>query len=198
MNNQIKKITGLAAILVTLVVAFSGSAWAYLDAESDTGSGAIDLHLNKDGSGSLNVGNAIPGDSGKHIYRLENAGRIAGNLDIHIPPVINIPGSRGEFTDGRGDLGSNVEIALFLDIDGNGLWSEGDVVLGTGGTQTGGTLRYDSLNSFGGSSWKAVAKINPGRQLNLVLLWRIPLTAGNEIQGDSVNFDIVFTLEQPR
>jgi len=33
-------------------------------------------------------------------------------------------------------------------------------------------------------------------RLNLTAVWNIPTTVGNEIQGDSVSFDIVFALEQ--
>jgi hypothetical protein len=32
-------------------------------------------------------------------------------------------------------------------------------------------------------------------EVNVIIMWRIPITVGNEIQGDSAGFDITFELK---
>jgi hypothetical protein len=105
----------------------------------------------------------------------------------------------GKFANGRGELGAATEIALFVDMDCDGKWSTGDVGLDSTGTRyLTGALQYAPLDDYSTIAWSDTIRIAPGSVTALVLEWHILETASNEIQGDSVSFDIRFTLEQAR
>ncbi len=201
MKSPLKRLAGLAVAGAILLIAFSGTARANFNGGDALADGSIDLYLNREtaGGGRPNVAGALPGDSGNTIYRLENKGKAAGELDISIPVIVNTAGVTGEFADGRGDLGANVEAAFYLDLDNDGEWSEGDIGLSTDGTvYLSETLVHNTLDNYGGAEWSDVVRIAPHSQVNLILFWCIPESAGNEIQGDSVSFDIRFTLAQAK
>lgn len=60
---------------------------------------------------------------------------------------------------------------------------------------------YDLVNSYGSRTWNAAvasvsAQNTAGANYKFNIDWVIPTSTGNSIQGDSINFDITFTLEQ--
>jgi hypothetical protein len=200
---RLKNVTGLMIAVVLLLVASSGTAWAYfrtdgVGTDSQFSTGVLDLKVNRGSElGKLNVAGAMPGASGKTTYLLENEGGVAGMLSVSIPSVKNIAGTTGEFADGRGDLGAKTEVMLYLDMDGSGDWTEGDVGLRADGKTYADSWRnYASLDSYSAITWASVLNMAPANSVTLILDWRIPETVGNEIQGDSVSFDLSFTLQQ--
>jgi len=58
-------------------------------------------------------------------------------------------------------------------------------------------LQYDAIDDYLNADWDRISgaawATSPD---DFGLLWRIPTAVGNTIQGDSVDFDITFTLEQ--
>ncbi len=198
MKKQLRRFAGPALLGIALIIAFSSPAWARIG-DGGLSDGAVHLRLNHGATegGRLNVNGAMPGDSGSHAYPVENVGKLPGNLSISIPAVINTAATSGPQIDGRGDLGAETEVALFFDMDGDAAWSVGDVGLACDGSKyAAGPLTYAPLDSYGAANWQDVVEVGGGQQCTLMLLWRIPATAGNEIQGDSVSFDIRFSLVQ--
>jgi signal peptidase I len=57
-------------------------------------------------------------------------------------------------------------------------------------------LDYATIVSYEQVTWDAVETLATNAADDFTILWEIPTSAGNEIQGDSLNFDVTFTLEQ--
>jgi len=180
----------------------TSGALAYLGkdgSDNNSSNSAFDLKVGKAGqSEAFNMPNAAPGDSGQYVYHLENGGSKSGNLSINIPNITNIAETIGKFADGSGDLGKSTAMAFYLDLDASGDWSQGDIGLNADGGAYSyrSALQYSTLDSYANTKWNTVTVLAAGNKLNLVALWSIPATVGNEIQGDSVSFDISFTLTQ--
>ena len=202
-----RKIIGLSVVALLLLGAIGGATFAYFsDTESSTNNAltAGTLDLNIDGGNvavtTLSVSAAAPGDSGSGSSTLSNVGSMVGELDIATSAVTNTPGSGGtEYEGGSGELGAVAQIAMYLDIDQSGTWNAGDVGLQSDGTTyTSPTaLDYDVIDNYASESWDAVvAAMAVSAADDIIVLWQVPTSAGNSIQGDTVSFDISFVLEQ--
>jgi hypothetical protein len=187
--------------LLLAVLLMSGGASAYFgyakaDAAIMPDAGKPRLKIGSDGSrtGTFNVSNLVPGSSGHGSIRLVNVGNQTGQLGVSFSSVTNTPGVIGEYMDGSGDLGANMEIAVYIDVNGSGDWNSGDIGLNSdGSTYTYPTaLEYDALDNYSGVTWNAIKSMTASAAYDFVIMWRIPITVGNEIQGDSVSFDISF------
>ena len=201
MNTRLKRIIGVMLGILIMSVLCTAGVWAYIgnDALNNGSNGMVALKLgNTIQPEALNVPNAAPGDSGQYVYHLENTGSISGSLSIDIPNVTNTVGTIGKYADGSGDLGRSTEMAFYLDSDASGDWSEGDIGLSANGQAYPypSAFQYDTLDNYVKAEWNGINTLSPNNKLNLVALWRIPASAGNEIQGDSVSYDISFTLTQ--
>ena len=91
-------------------------------------------------------------------------------------------------------------MAAYIDVDQSGDWSTGDIGLkNDGSTYANPTaLDYQTIDSYSGNSWDAIETMAASAADDLIILWDIPIggSADNTYQGDSVSFDITFTLEQ--
>ncbi len=105
-----------------------------------------------------------------------------------------------EHEGGSGELGANLEVAMYLDVDKSGTWTNGDVGLKSDGNtylHPGNALQYNTLDNYASETWNSVlADMAAVAEDNFVVIWNVPIDAGNDIQGDSVDFDVTFTLEQ--
>jgi len=90
------------------------------------------------------------------------------------------------------------QIAVYIDVDSSNSWTAGDIGLKSDGTTYANptALDYDEIDNYGGETWDAIETLATSASDKFTVLWQIPGSAGNEIQGDSVSFDITFTLEQ--
>lgn len=200
-----KKIFGLTIATLIVLAMMAGGTWAYF---SDTESSANNtltagtMDLNVDGGNAavttFSVTGKAPGDSGTGSTTLANAGNLSGELDITFSAITNTGNGTGEFGDSSGDLGGVAEMAVYVDVDQSGAWNAGDIGLKSDGTTYSSptALNYATINSYGSDTFNAVETVNASAADSLVIDWRIPTSAGNSIQGDSVSFDITFTLEQ--
>lgn len=218
-DTQMKKILGLTLAAVLIMVTVGFGTWAYFsDIESSTNNtiaaGTLDLTI-AGGSGSPNysilasLSNKGPGDSGSGNVTIKNIGSMTGELDMSTSAVTNIGGSGGtEFEDSIGNLGANVTMVLWIDIDKSGTWSNGDIVLvsdNTTVTRTGGSPAdlssyYAPVNSYASKSWGGSAGIRQmvtNDEHYVYIQWNIATSVGNSIQGDSFSFTLNFILEQP-
>lgn len=201
-----KKILGLTLAAVLVIAAVGGSTWAYFsDTESSANNtlsaGTMDLNINGGNSAvtTFSVSSAAPGDSGNGSSILANAGNMSGELDILFSAVTNTGGAGGgEFEDGVGNLGAVAQIAVYIDVDSSNTWSSGDIGLKSDATTYAHptALNYDFINNYGGDTWDAIETMAAAASDKFVVAWQLPTSAGNNIQGDSVSFDITFTLEQ--
>ena len=203
-----KKIIGLSVAALLIVGVITGVTFAYFsDTESSVDNtltaGVLDLNI--DGGNiavtTLNVSAAEPGASGSASSTLSNVGSMAGELDIETSAVTNTGAVSGtsEYADDSGDLGGVAQIAMYLDIDQSGGVTAGDIGLQSNGTTydpTGG-LNYDVVDNYALETWnEVISSMVASASDDIIILWQVPTTADNSIQGDSVEFDITFTLEQ--
>ncbi len=188
----------VAVVLMgTVTIVSFAHARAHTDIMPDPGKASLNIN----GGGSqvfmFQVRGVAPGASGLGRKRVINVGNRVGTLDVRFSPVTNKPGTVGEAPDGNGDLGAHTEIAVYMDSDASGDWSSGDVGLKSDGAiyNYPVDLDYHALDNYSGISWNQIESIAASAVVDFTIAWRIPDTVGNEIQGDSVSFDVTFTLE---
>jgi hypothetical protein len=164
------------------------------------GLGTIDFSISDNNSGTavMTVGSVQPGDNGAAKVTLQNNGSSDCSVSVIFSNVINIGGTLGEFGDNAGQLGSVAEMAAFIDKDHDGTWGLGDVGLKSDGNHYNypTSLVYDIFNNYGSHSWMNAAIVPHAQTYDFIVLWRVPTSAGNEIQGDSLKFDMAFAIEQ--
>lgn len=202
-----KKIVGLSITALLIVGLVGGGTYAWFsDTESSEDNtltaGTLDLNINggDDAVTTFDVSNVAPGDSGSGNSTLTNVGSLLGELDVATSAITNTPyAGGGEFQDGTGDLGANAEIAMYLDIDMSGDVSAGDIGLKSDATTYDPTvaLDYDVIDNYDTENWNATANMSTTVSYGFRVEWNVPTDTGNEAQGDSVSFDITFTLQQP-
>lgn len=200
----------LSVLIIGVVSLLAGSAtWAYFqDTETSDDNnltaGTLDLTLT---NAPFTLTDKEPGDLGTETQTIINEGSIAGELDIAVSAITNTEGTPLEFEvapQGDGELGGVARMALWLDLDADGVFDEGtDISLKSDGTiatdDNTDTYYYDTIDSYSGETWDAiVATMDPDDEYDLVIRWEIPFGAivDNTIQGDSISLDITFTLEQ--
>ncbi len=201
-----KKIVGLTMALVLVIGLVGAGTYAYFsDTESSTGNtltaGTLDLNIAGGDTPitTFNVSDVAPGDNGTASSILANVGSLDGELDIATSAVTNTPGAGGtEYEGGSGELGASAQLAMYIDVDQSGSVTAGDIGLKSDETTydpTGG-LEYDIIDNYANDEWDDVETMNASAADDIFVSWGVPTTIGNEIQGDSVSFDITFTLEQ--
>ncbi len=174
----------------TLAIALlGGGVYAYFsDPETSSGNqftaGSLDLVLGGSGSSSMSFSNLAPGYSGASSMQLDNIGSIGGTLSMTAQNMVDGEGSNWEpetNTVEPGDLSANVDIAVFVDTDGDSVWDAGETLLWSG-----------KLNALPGNNINC-GSLAGGGTIDIGIYWSV----ANDIMGDTTTFDIVFTLAQP-
>jgi predicted ribosomally synthesized peptide with SipW-like signal peptide len=207
-----KKIIGLTVAALMVMGLVGGGTWAYFSDPEVTGvnvlsAGTLDLDLNdNDNTGEVivTVPALYPGGAGNGTVKLTNSGSIAGELEILFGTINDAILNEGatEFATGTANLSSYLEVAMFVDTtypsDG---WDAGaDYGITSSGTYTTGGLQWETLDNFDGVTIDSVygaGTLGSTETDDFVLEWRLPTTVGNEVQSNSSNLTITFTLEQP-
>ena len=198
-----KKITPLIVSMAIVMIAslFAGAVTMTYFSDIETSSvnvltaGTLDLKIDADpssggvnwvddpnvptlnsGYGSL-VDNLKPGDSAKITVGIKNDGSIDGIADIHIKNVNN----------NGGQLGDNIDVKIsYGDKGGTGTFPGTETVEATGYT-------LDTINCL---NFVAPVTLEAGDDDYWVIELSIDSGVGNGIQGDSVSFDVEFSLNQ--
>ena len=203
-----KKILISLMTLVLVVGMVGAGAFAYfsdVETSEDNTFTAGTLDLKVDGNDDpyvvhVELSNLKPGDGsqwggwgsqGALYWTVKNVGSIPGELTITINNVVNYENGQTEPealvdpTAGtlEGELGNYFRPQVFF----NGPW-----VYETGSITWIGTTGAEIVPGYGASP----VTLGPGEEKTLQINWLIYDTAGNEIQSDSVEFDIEFTLDQ--
>lgn len=204
-----KILVSLLMIGVVMGIAGAGT-WAYFsDTEQVNNNqftaGTLDLVVTDSQTGSqlpFVVTNVKPGDLGSEAREVQNVGTLPGDLYVKIKNVVNTeeinPESETDITE-PGDLGANLEVALWLDVGRNGIFDNGDIGLRADGTNYNPStvLQYAPLNSYP-SAFKLLRAPMPSGVPgdDIIINWNVPSIVGNDIQGDKVTFDIELVLNQ--
>ncbi len=206
----------MSVLIIGIICALAGSAtWAYFqDTEYSNDNtltaGTIDLTLT---NAPFVVGTTLhpfpdgvaPGDFGTENQTIRNIGSLEGELDITFSAITNTNGIGGtEYEEsGSGELGGEAEMLVFIDVDGGGTFTQNDMILKSDGTvisapeSPSAETYYATINSYDGDDFdKALILMDSGARYDVYFKWRVPGDTGNSIQGDTVSFDVTYTLEQ--
>lgn len=173
------------------------------DAESETeptgtpgspGSGGIDgggveLQTAADGL-SVRAAGLLPGDSGGSGLPVRNVGNGSGHLSVTDVRIEDHENSLAEPERAAGDdaaageLSSALRVRLVVDYE-------------DGGSEflAGAADEYVALDSLEGAELDGERALASGAAATVRLEWKLPLSAGNEVQTDSVDVDADLRLE---
>ena len=203
----------LSVLIIGLVSVMAGSTtWAYFqDTEVSEGNtftaGTLDLNLT---TAPFTISNKEPGDNGTVTHTIQNIGSLAGELDVNFSAITNTESiGDTEFENDTiggelvGELGAAAEMLVFIDVDSSETLTESDIVLKSDGTVVTAPVTPDeedyfaTINSYDSDAFnQVIVSMDPAVQRDVYFKWRIPTVEDNTIQGDSVSFDVTFTLEQ--
>lgn len=198
-----KTLTVLASVLIiaTLAMAVGASAIAYLTDTETVGqnvftAGTLDLTVNNENPCTVDIAvdDIAPGWSEMHQFWLKNIGTLDGKLSIEFSVMVNDDNgltepeeADGDSTGGagEGELGEYLKASgVIQDIDGT--------------TKT--VFGSQPLNNIGGNTYTLSGKyeiIGAGEEAKpFKFNVQLPVSVGNIIQSDSVEFSIMFHLEQ--
>jgi len=188
-----KKILASLIIIGILGFALGWGTYSYFsDTETSTGNkfqaGTLDLTIGTDGGASISVSGLAPGDSGSGSIVVSNVGSLHGALNLKVADVRNFEGENPESEtdkDGDGELGRYLEVTIYFDDDGDldTWWDQTFVCSGV-------------INTLEGQSFEAWHPLLSGSSSYLVIVYKVLETAGNDAQGDIVEFDLDVTLDQ--
>ncbi|WP_459191329.1 hypothetical protein [Halosimplex sp. J119] len=135
----------------------------------------------------LRASGVVPGEGGTSRLVLRNEGSAAGRLGIanfsHADEENGITSAEAAVDDSpdEGELSEAVRVRLSMQF------SDGRTV------RVVGRDRFVPLADVEASN-RTYGTIQPGEAATVVLEWRVPAEAGNEIQSDGLRFDIAFGL----
>lgn len=117
-----------------------------------------------------------PGQSGEQIFDIANVGTVDGNATIDL-----------NRTSAWSDLAGILNFHVYYDGNHDGIFDE---------TGLNGTIdQYQGPYTLGPISGTDVQGM---KVASVKIVWSVPTSAGNEVQGDALTADVVFGLEQTR
>lgn len=210
-----KILMSLITIALVSVVAVGATRAYFSDTETSTGNnftaGTLDLKVDSQNDPNIvhvTLSNMKPGQIASYMWTLSNVGSLSGKPWIEITNLKNYDNdcndpetaapdiTCGNPGLGEGELGANLMMKLNAPGGGGYVYPHGPCV--NGGNQC--TVNYwSSLGHIDGvidgQVWDTVAPFSTLAG-PMVLEFEVPTTTGNIIQSDSVEFDVVFHLEQ--
>jgi predicted ribosomally synthesized peptide with SipW-like signal peptide len=196
MNRKLKIISVLGIILALASV--TAVAAILSDTESSNyntfTAGTLDLTLNGENGDNVAIfaiSHMRPGSQPTGAYNLQNIGSLSGTLSISSITVEDIENDltepeteAGDITSDVGELGSVVNIRLYVDTDKDGYYSTGDVMLYNG--------KISDLPST-----LAIGTLGAGAttRVNAVVDWW-STSSDNLAQSDSCVVNFTFSLVQ--
>jgi predicted ribosomally synthesized peptide with SipW-like signal peptide len=197
MNRKI--LVGILAIgLVALAVGW-GTYSQFSDTETTEtifSAGSLDLTINDQNGQTVTFSwtNLRPGNQPKYKLTLKNIGTIRGNLSISKIVVVSEENGltepeieAGDTSADEGELDDVLNLRLFLDKDGNGWWSTGDVMI------------YNGLVNGLPSSFDLKEPIEPNGGVDFVVElydWWQHGNVDNQAQTDTLRIIFTFKLVQ--
>lgn len=211
-----KRIIASGAVVALMSLAAIGATRAFfVDTEVSEGNtiaaGQIDLILTEDASMPFAVEGIAPGDTGEGFFTISSAvENLDSELDVAFTNYFDYENSciEPEISAGdpcgNGDLGLGLTMAMFVDVNQDGVYNQadGDIELEySGNTNTTPGLQFAKTQSFVGDSWDDVLTMVGGDVVDIVVMWNLPSTwsypkAQTIMMTDSIEFDIEVSLEQ--
>lgn len=203
------------SISLALVLAVGATVAVFSDTETSEGNtftaGTLDLKVDGEDDGStvahIELSDMKPGDTAQYQWTLSNTGSLSGQPWIEIvnlvdndnncnEPESDVDGSCGDPGPGEGELSPN--LLMQINAAGSTGYEHPNAQVCFDASGTGRICPLDFWASYGQVGQSEVWEvIGPGSSTApMVLEFSIPESVGNIIQSDSVEFDIVFHLDQ--
>lgn len=215
-----KVLWGILLAATALILVSAGVYAVYSDTETAStntfSAGTLNLQVGSADTctESISVSNIVPGNTGSVAgWLAQNTGNVAGDLTVAIGAITNNENSCGEPEVGAGDttsgatdgeMGANLQVAFWIDVNSDGTWNSGDYYLksdGTTGVWASGTTvpaeAFDILNDYGSRTYADVqTELGAGNIGTFRAAYDLPVSTTGVVQSDSAIFDITFTLDQ--
>jgi predicted ribosomally synthesized peptide with SipW-like signal peptide len=211
----VKKIIGLSIAALLLLALVGGATWAlFSDTETSANNtliaGTLDLNINGGNTAvsTFSAANVKPGDNNDVSQAaassiLKNSGTLPGKLTISAA-VVGLAGPAPVPADPdivpTNSLKDVATVALYIDKDGDGHWSSGDIGLKSDGTTytfASGPLSQVAMSSYDSKSWANVLpNMATAESDKFAVNWEVPTAATNSIQGGSATMTFTFVLNQ--
>lgn len=191
----------LVMLGATSILAIGATTAFFSDTEISSGNtitaGTLDLKL--DGvdnptTAKFDITNAKPEDQPKRTFILKNAGSILGHLKISEVTLTNLENTltepedeAGDTTADVGELADVIDLTIFVDYSGDGWVDAGEPIVFSGKVKDLPTAAPITLTSLAAGSEVHV---------EFIMNWFTATPGNNLAQGDSILFDIEFTLSQ--
>ncbi|MFD1645257.1 choice-of-anchor W domain-containing protein [Haloarchaeobius litoreus] len=104
----------------------------------------------------------------------------------------------GDDVDGVGELADLIEVTMWYDPNCNNVLDDGEVVLFEGSMADAFTALEAGIGLDGDASTPEFDPVPGASTYCIGFYWELPVEVGNEVQTDSVSFDLVFDAEQSR
>ena len=144
-------------------------------------------------NGNVQFGPVVPGSSGTITWTLSNTGNVPGKLTLVSATTFNDTATNAPKTAALAALAISDPTGTPWDLSTKMMvWvtRDGTDILGSTGT-------YVAMSGLQTALNLEISKtITIGTPMVYVLHWQVPTSAGNEIQGDTAQLDITFTLNQ--
>jgi len=217
----VKKIFGLTVAALMVIALVGGGTWAYFsDVETSVDNtftaGTLDLTPDTTAIRVISYSDVYPGWSNvlgsthNDSWTLTNGGNVDGDLTITIGAIANADNETEDPEDdagsgdtGTGDLGGQLDIVFWADLDSDGeidggVWSDtntnGYMDAGEGEKMYDGDP-FDSMTAaYPPTSGKI--DLDGSGSIDVYFDASVATTVGNGIMGDSSTFDITFQLDQ--
>lgn len=205
-----KILISLSVIAVAAAIAIGGTVAYFSDTETvsvgDINAGNLNLQVGDVDPciEHVTIPDIAPGWGKRLAWKLTNTGSLDGELSVEIGPITNKENGQNEPEaavdpspgDLEGELGDEIIVGKVGMLD--------PLVRLYGRRADGTEYKYswkDDLNELGERTLYAPIGssrgiLNPGESETVYLDLRLESTVGNWVQSDSVEFDIVFHLEQ--
>ena len=201
-----KKILGLTVAALLVMALVGGGTWAYFsDTETSSNNtftaGTLDLTLTDASEDGTDAETATwvfsgmkPTDSGTATLTINNAGNIAGFLDLSSVALVETEETNPESEtniEGDGDLGGLLKVWMFWDKDGDGTFDEGDDanIYGT-------SEEYATFSGIA-AAYDADRAIAAAAADGITMKYSWPTSANdNDAQGDAISFSFLVELDQ--
>jgi predicted ribosomally synthesized peptide with SipW-like signal peptide len=212
----VKKIIGLSIAALLILALVGGATWAlFSDTETSANNtlvaGTLDLNINGGNTAvsTFSAANVKPGDNNDANQAaassiLLNKGSLAGKLTMSAA-VVGLAGPAPVPADPdivpTNSLKDVATVALYIDKDGDGHWSSGDIGLKSDGTTyayaVGTPLSQAAMSAYDGKNWASVLpNMATTESDKFAVNWEVPTAATNAIQGGSATMTFTFVLNQ--
>ncbi|MFB6178696.1 MAG: TasA family protein [Halorientalis sp.] len=195
----------IAVVALATAAAGAGTMALFQDHETSTNTiqmGTLNLSVNGQNEAvqQLDVGSVEPGQTNSSIVNITNDGTNDGYVDIEVTNLTNKENNCVEperevdnsCETNQGELSDNINVTIFFDIDNDGEiypYASGNEIV---------AVRNATLSNISGKRFDTNYPLLRNESTTIRVRTSVPETAGNDIQTDSVEFNLSIHLDQKK